>query len=69
MLKGELHRPFYDPGLEELVSRGVEGEKLSFVSSEGLAKLIEENPDCRLASVALVPLSSHFDLCPSPTPC
>jgi hypothetical protein len=61
--------PFYEPGLEELVSRGVAGEKLSFFSSEGLAKRIGENPDRRPASVALVPLSPHYDLCPSLTLC
>jgi UDPglucose 6-dehydrogenase len=34
--------PFYEPGLEELVLRGVRGERLSFAGPEGLANLVEE---------------------------
>jgi UDPglucose 6-dehydrogenase len=34
--------PFYEPDLEELVSRGARGERLSFTASDGLAHLVEE---------------------------
>ncbi|MDP8949325.1 MAG: UDP-glucose/GDP-mannose dehydrogenase family protein [Actinomycetota bacterium] len=38
----EGRMPFYEPALEELVSRGVRGERLSFAGSEGLARLVRE---------------------------
>jgi UDPglucose 6-dehydrogenase len=34
--------PFYEPGLEELVSRGMHGERLSFAGPDGLARLVGE---------------------------
>jgi UDPglucose 6-dehydrogenase len=34
--------PFYEPGLEELVSRGVRSGRLSFAGSEGLRQLVHE---------------------------
>jgi UDPglucose 6-dehydrogenase len=34
--------PFYEPGLEELVSRGLRGERLSFAGSESLGRLAGE---------------------------
>ena len=34
--------PLYEPGLEELVSRGVRQERLHFAGSEGLAGLVGE---------------------------
>ena len=34
--------PLYEPGLEELVCRGVEGQRLSFAGSEDLAGLVGE---------------------------
>jgi UDPglucose 6-dehydrogenase len=34
--------PFYEPGLEELVSRGIHGERLSFAGRDGLARLVGE---------------------------
>jgi UDPglucose 6-dehydrogenase len=34
--------PFYEPGLEELVSRGIHGERLSFAGPDGLARLVGE---------------------------
>jgi UDPglucose 6-dehydrogenase len=34
--------PFYEPGLEDLVSRGVGRERLDFAGIEGLAGLVEE---------------------------
>jgi UDPglucose 6-dehydrogenase len=38
----ESRVPFYEPGLEELVSRGVQGERLSFAAPEDLARLVAE---------------------------
>src|SRR5215203_6061807 len=32
--------PVYEPGLEELVSRGVRGKRLSFAGPDGLAGLV-----------------------------
>src|SRR5687768_6256081 len=34
--------PFHEPGLEELVSRSVRGERLSFSGPDGLARLVGE---------------------------
>src|SRR5918994_3372870 len=34
--------PFYEPGLENLVSRGVRAKRLSFAGSEGLRQLAQE---------------------------
>jgi UDPglucose 6-dehydrogenase len=34
--------PFYEPGLEELVSRGIHGQRLSFAGPDGLVRLVGE---------------------------
>ena len=34
--------PFYEPGLEELVSRGAQNRRLSFAGSDGLERLVSE---------------------------
>ena len=34
--------PFYEPGLEELVSRGVRGGRLSYAGPDGLPRLVGE---------------------------
>jgi UDPglucose 6-dehydrogenase len=37
--------PFYEPGLEELVSRGIRGERLSFAAAGSLAELLGQQTE------------------------
>jgi UDPglucose 6-dehydrogenase len=43
MALGEGQIPFYEPGLEELVARGVQGERLSFATSDDLPGVVRHS--------------------------